>query len=78
MTGWPRSRQAFVDNGAVQCGFCTPGLLMSCDKLLDEHPAPTLRQVQLGLAGNLCRCTGYGAIERAIEQIAGQAHGVTP
>ena len=61
---------AFVDCGAVQCGFCTPGLLMSCAKLLDEHPTPTLRQVQLGLAGNLCRCTGYGAIERAIEQVA--------
>ncbi len=61
---------AFVEHGAVQCGFCTPGLLMSCAKLLDEHPAPTSRQVQLGLAGNLCRCTGYRAIERAIEQVA--------
>jgi carbon-monoxide dehydrogenase medium subunit len=62
---------AFVEHGAVQCGFCTPGLLMSCAKLLDEHPAPTRRQVQLGLAGNLCRCTGYAAIERAIEHVAG-------
>jgi xanthine dehydrogenase iron-sulfur cluster and FAD-binding subunit A len=66
---------AFVDNGAVQCGFCTPGLLMSCAKLLDQHPSPTLRQVQLGLAGNLCRCTGYRAIERAIEQVAGHPEG---
>lgn len=61
---------AFVEHGAVQCGFCTPGLLMSCAKLLDEHPDPTRRQVQHGLAGNLCRCTGYGAIERAIEHVA--------
>ena len=63
-------QSAFVENGAVQCGFCTPGLLMSCSKLLDEYPAPTRRQVQLGLAGNLCRCTGYGAIERAVDQVA--------
>jgi len=61
---------AFVEHGAVQCGFCTPGLLMSSAKLLDEHPTPTRRQLQLGLAGNLCRCTGYGAIERAIEHVA--------
>jgi carbon-monoxide dehydrogenase medium subunit len=63
-------QDAFVEHGAVQCGFCTPGLLMACAKLLDEHPHPTRRQVQLGLAGNLCRCTGYGAIERAIEHAA--------
>ena len=63
-------QSAFVESGAVQCGFCTPGLLMSCSKLLDEYPEPTRRQVQLGLAGNLCRCTGYGAIERAVDQVA--------
>ena len=63
-------QNAFVENGAVQCGFCTPGLLMSCSKLLDEYPEPTRHQVQLGLAGNLCRCTGYGAIERAVDQVA--------
>jgi len=67
-------QHAFVEHGAVQCGFCTPGLLMSCVKLLDEHPTPTRRQVQLGLAGNLCRCTGYGAIERAIEHVGSDRH----
>ena len=66
---------AFIERAAVQCGFCTPGLLMSCAKLLDEHPSPTRRQVQQGLAGNLCRCTGYGAIERAVELAAGQDRG---
>ena len=63
-------QKAFVEQAAVQCGFCTPGLLMSCAKLLDECPEPTRRQVHQGLAGNLCRCTGYGAIERAVEQAA--------
>jgi len=63
-------QSAFVEHGAVQCGFCTPGLLMSSAKLLDEHPNPSRQQVQHGLAGNLCRCTGYGAIERAIENLA--------
>ncbi len=69
---------AFIERAAVQCGFCTPGLLMSCAKLLDEHPSPTRRQVQQGLAGNLCRCTGYGAIERAVElagELAGEQSG---
>ncbi|MDJ0767508.1 MAG: FAD binding domain-containing protein [Ilumatobacter sp.] len=61
---------AFVDAGAVQCGFCTPGLLVSSATLLDEVPEPTLDQVRAGLAGNLCRCTGYKSIEVAVTAAA--------
>jgi carbon-monoxide dehydrogenase medium subunit len=66
-------QQAFVDCGAVQCGFCTPGLLVASAKLLDEHPGPTPDQVTAGLAGNLCRCTGYRSIHQAVEKAAKQA-----
>ncbi len=59
-------QDAFIQAGAVQCGFCTPGFLMSCAALLDECPSPTPDQVRLGLSGNLCRCTGYKAIETAV------------
>jgi carbon-monoxide dehydrogenase small subunit len=59
-------QDAFIQTGAVQCGFCTPGFLVSCAALLDEHPAPSEEQVRLGLSGNLCRCTGYKAIESAV------------
>jgi xanthine dehydrogenase iron-sulfur cluster and FAD-binding subunit A len=59
-------QEAFVACGAVQCGFCTPGLLMASAQLLAEHPSPSPAQVEAGLAGNLCRCTGYGAIHRAL------------
>ncbi len=59
-------QDAFIRTGAVQCGFCTPGFLVSCAALLDEHPAPSDEQVRLGLSGNLCRCTGYKAIESAV------------
>ena len=63
-------QQAFVDDGAVQCGFCTPGFLMAASKLLDEHPHPTRDQVAAGLAGNLCRCTGYNSIHQAVQSAA--------
>jgi len=65
-------QQAFVDQFAVQCGFCIPGFLMSGDRLLDECPAPTRDDAALGLSGNLCRCTGYYRFYEAIEQAAGR------
>jgi carbon-monoxide dehydrogenase small subunit len=63
-------QQAFLDHHAVQCGFCTPGLLMSAVALLDEHPRPDRRTVSDGLSGNLCRCTGYKQIFEAVEATA--------
>jgi len=59
-------QQAFVEEGAVQCGYCTPGMLLSAKVLLDENPRPTQRQVKEAIAGNLCRCTGYVKIVKAI------------
>jgi carbon-monoxide dehydrogenase small subunit len=59
-------QQAFVDHGAVQCGFCTPGFVVAAAALLNENPAPTEAEVRTALAGNLCRCTGYTNIVRAV------------
>jgi carbon-monoxide dehydrogenase small subunit len=61
-------QQAFVDAGAVQCGFCTPGLIMAVHSLLDRCPRPTDTEVREELAGNVCRCTGYGRILDAVER----------
>lgn len=61
-----RLQQAFLDAGAIQCGYCTPGMLMSAAALLRENPAPTAEEVREALIGNLCRCTGYGRIVRAV------------
>jgi carbon-monoxide dehydrogenase small subunit len=59
-------QQAFIDKGAVQCGFCTPGMIMSAKALLDENSAPTKAEVKEAIGGNICRCTGYVKIEEAI------------
>lgn len=59
-------QKAFIDNGAIQCGFCTPGMILTTKALLDENPNPTRREVRKALAGNLCRCTGYVKIVDAV------------
>ena len=66
-------QEAFVEHGAVQCGFCTSGMLLSAKALLDEDPAPTRERIEQHLRGNLCRCTGYRKIVDAIEACAGGA-----
>ncbi len=66
-------QQAFVDAGAVQCGFCTPGFVMAATALLDEQPEPSAEQIREALAGNLCRCTGYDSIMRAVRAAAAAA-----
>lgn len=63
-------QQAFVEHGAVQCGFCTPGMVLSAKALLDRVPTPSREQIQTALAGNLCRCTGYTQILDAVEAAA--------
>ena len=59
-------QQAVVDAGAIQCGFCTPGMIMAAKALLDRNPHPTAEEIRQALSGNLCRCTGYEKIERAV------------
>jgi carbon-monoxide dehydrogenase small subunit len=63
-------QEAFVAHGAVQCGFCTPGMILSAKALLDENPEPTEKEVRVGLSGNLCRCTGYVKIVEAVLAVA--------
>lgn len=63
-------QQAFIDYGAVQCGFCTPGLLLSAKALLDHNPKPTEEEIRVGISGNLCRCTGYHQVVEAIQAVA--------
>ncbi len=65
-------QEAFLDQGAVQCGFCTPGMLISATALLRDKPKPTREEINKALEGNLCRCTGYNAIVDAVMQASGQ------
>ena len=65
-------QEQIIEKGGVQCGFCTPGIVVSAKALLDENPAPTREDIQRGLAGNLCRCTGYKKIFEAVAAAARQ------
>ncbi len=65
-------QQTFVDHGAIQCGFCTPGMIMSSKALLDSNPNPSDEEIRDALQGNLCRCTGYVQIVEAVKRVEGQ------
>jgi carbon-monoxide dehydrogenase small subunit len=64
-------QEAFLEEGGFQCGYCTSGMIMAVKSLLDEIPHPSQEQVREALSGNICRCTGYGGILRAVERAAG-------
>jgi carbon-monoxide dehydrogenase small subunit len=66
---------SFVKNGGIQCGFCTPGMIMSAKALLDENPDPTTLQVRTAISGNLCRCTGYQQIVDSVMAAAKMMRG---
>lgn len=68
-------QQAFIDNGALQCGFCTPGMILAAKSLLDETPRPSEEKVKEYMEGNICRCTGYRKILEAILDAAGKSGG---
>jgi len=68
-------QRAFVDMGAVQCGFCTPGLVVSTYALLKENPEPSEQEVREALSGNICRCTGYGKILEAVQRASAGMYG---
>jgi aerobic carbon-monoxide dehydrogenase small subunit len=63
-------QQCFLENGGAQCGICTPGMILATSHLLEKYPQPTLLQIQEGLSGNLCRCTGYARIFNAVQAAA--------
>ena len=66
-------QQAFVDKGAIQCGFCTPGSILSSKALLDQNPNPDRSEIRMAISGNLCRCTGYQKIVEAIQDASKKA-----
>ena len=68
-------QQSFVEHGAIQCGFCTPGMIVTAKALLDKVPNPDDLQIREAISGNLCRCTGYKKIIEAIEDVASQSQG---
>ena len=65
-------QEAMLEHGAVQCGFCTPGIVVAGSRLLESNPHPTEIEIREALSGNICRCTGYGAILRAFEDLAAE------
>jgi carbon-monoxide dehydrogenase small subunit len=67
----------FIEHAALQCGICTPGFLMAAKALLDQNPNPTETEIRFWLAGNLCRCTGYDKIVRAVQAAAAEMRGET-
>ncbi len=66
-------QKAMHEAGAVQCGFCTPGIVVAASELFETNPGPSTSEIKEALAGNICRCTGYGAIVRALESLAGES-----
>ena len=69
-------QEAFIEYGGLQCGFCTPGMIMSAKALLDENPSPDEEEIRRGIAGNLCRCTGYTKIIESVKVAAKNMQGV--
>jgi carbon-monoxide dehydrogenase small subunit len=67
-------QKSFVQHGAIQCGYCTPGMIMSAKALLDKNPQPSPEQIKTAISGNICRCTGYVKIEKAILEAARSIH----
>lgn len=65
-------QQAFIEHGAIQCGYCSPGMILTAKALLDENPSPTEEEIKIAISGNLCRCTGYNKIVKAIESLSSE------
>lgn len=63
-------QQAFIDHGAIQCGFCSPGMIVSVSHLLNQNPEPSEEEIRRGMSGNLCRCTGYQQMVEAVQEVA--------